>query len=64
MSFNKKFLPDSNSLIEHLASGGSTSFYLGYIKKVDAFIGPSVSIDFIDKFMEKYNVEDVEFFEI
>lgn len=57
MGFNKKYLPELDELVDFLHTNGSYAFYNRFVKKVDAFIGPSGSVEFIDKFMEKYNTE-------
>lgn len=64
MSFNKRILHDLPVLIDYLKEHGSYKFYSLYIRKTDAFIGPTDSMNFIDAFIEKYNLADVEFFEV
>jgi len=65
MSINKVFVPERKALKEFLKHNGSKSFYLRYAKKVDALIGSSKSIDYIDKFINKYrNENDSVFFEL
>jgi hypothetical protein len=46
MSFNKKYLPSLEELKEHLEKYPDN---LKYYFKADALIGPSESIDYIDK---------------
>ena len=65
MSINKVFLPERKSLKEFLKQNGSQSFYKRYAKNVDALIGSSKSIDYIDKFINKYrNENDSVFFKL
>ena len=64
MSFNKLFVPDLDKLQEFLQQKGSVAFYSRFIRKTDAFIGPSDAVEFLNKFTEKYDKEDIEFFEI
>lgn len=64
MSFNKLLVPDLDKLQKFLQEKGSVAFYSRFIRKMDAFIGPSDAVKFLDKFIEKYDKEDIEFFEI
>ena len=64
MSFNKLFVPDLVELQKFLQEKGSVEFYSRFFRKIDAFIGPSDAVDFLNKFSEKYDKEDIEFFEI
>jgi hypothetical protein len=65
MSINKVFVPERKALKEFLKDNGSELFYSRYIKKTDALIGSSKSIDYIDKFINKYsNENDSVFFEL
>lgn len=61
MSFNKKYLPKEKELIRFLLENGSDSFWRGYVKTVDAYIGSSESMDFIHEFMEKWTSTDEQF---
>lgn len=54
MSFNKKYLPELHVLEDAFKELGDDGFYIRYIKKCEAFIGPSESIDYINKFTEEY----------
>lgn len=65
MSINKIFVPERKSLKQFLKDNGSELFYSRYVKKTDALIGSSKSIDYIDKFKNKYrNESDSVFFEL
>lgn len=65
MSINKIFVPEKKALREFLKKNGSELFYLRYAKKVEALIGSSKSIDYIDKFINKYKSEnDSVFFKL
>lgn len=65
MSINKIFVPERKSLKQFLKDNGSELFYKRYVKNVDALIGSSKSIDYIDKFKNKYrNESDSVFFEL
>jgi hypothetical protein len=65
MSINKLFVPDRKSLKEFLKQNGSKLFYSRYSKNVDVLIGSSKSIDYIDKFINKYkNGNDSVFFKM
>jgi hypothetical protein len=65
MSINKIFVPEKKELKQFLKSNGSELFYSRYVKKADALIGSSKSIDYIDKFINKYsNENDSVFFEL
>jgi len=65
MSINKIFVPEKKELKQFLKNNGSELFYLRYVKKADALIGSSKSIDYIDKFINKYsNENDSVFFEL
>ena len=65
MSINKVFVPEIKSLKEFLKQNGSELFYKRYVKNVDALIGSSKSVDYIDKFKNKYrNESDSVFFEL
>lgn len=65
MSINKIFVPERKSLKQFLKDNGSELFYSRYVKKTEALIGSSKSIDYIDKFKNKYrNESDSVFFEL
>jgi hypothetical protein len=67
MSFNKKIIPEPEVLITYLKEYGSNSFYIRYIKNVDAMMGNSEGIDYIEEFETKYynrNENDPEFYEL
>lgn len=64
MGFNKKMIQECDKLSQSLKDNGSHQFYLTHVHKVDAFIGPCNSINFINIFIEKYSQSDFEFFEI
>ena len=65
MSINKVFVPEKKALEEFLKYNGSELFYSRYVKKTDTLIGGSKSIDYIDKFKNKYkNESDTVFFEL
>jgi hypothetical protein len=65
MSINKIFVPERKSLKQFLKDNGSELFYKRYVKNVDALIGSSKSVDYIDKFKNKYrNESDSVFFEL
>ena len=65
MSINKVFVQEKKALKEYLKNNGSKLFYLRYVKNADALIGSSKSIDYIDKFKNKYrNENDSVFFEL
>jgi len=53
MSINKVFLPELKELKEFLHLHGKDKFYQRFIKKREAFIGSSDSMNFIDKFIEQ-----------
>ena len=57
MGFNKRYLPELDQLVDFLNTHGSYEFYNRFVKKTDAFIGPSDSVEFIDKFLESYETE-------
>jgi len=58
MSFNKKYLPSLETLQEDYENFGEEEFFAKYIKKVDAFIGSSEALDYIEKVREnKYKNE-------
>lgn len=46
---------------EFLAQYGAEQFYFKYIRKREAFIGASNSIEFIDKFIKKYESISTDF---
>ena len=62
MSINKIFVPEKKALKEFLKCKGSTSFFRRYVKNADALIGSSKSIDYIDKFKNKYRNENESVF--
>ena len=64
MSFNKKYLPAKKELAAVLLKNGSSSFYRGFVKKVDAYIGPSESTSFIRDFVDKWTSTDEEFYSL
>jgi hypothetical protein len=65
MSINNIFVPGKKELKQFLKNNGSELFYLRYVKNVDALIGSSKSVDYIDKFKNKYqNESDSVFFEL
>ena len=65
MSINKIFVPERKALKEFLKCKGSISFFRRYVKNTDALIGSSKSINYIDKFKNKYpNESDSVFFEL
>jgi len=65
MSINKVFVPEKKALEEFLKNNGSRLFYSRYVKKTDVLIGGSKSMDYIDKFKNKYrNESDSVFFEL
>jgi hypothetical protein len=65
MSINKVFVPERKSLKEFLKQNGSELFYSRYAKNIDVLIGSSKSIDYIDKFINKYrNENDSVFFKM
>jgi hypothetical protein len=64
MSFNKKYLPTKEELITILLECGSDDFYRGYVKTVDAYIGSVESMEFMDKFVDKWISADKEFNEL
>lgn len=64
MGFNKKMLQECDKLSQYLKDNGSHQFYRMHIRKVDAFIGPHDSMNFINMFIEKYRQSNLQFFEI
>ena len=65
MSINKIFVTERKLLKQFLKDNGSELFYYRYVKKTDVLIGSSKSIDYIDKFKNKYrNESDSVFFEL
>lgn len=65
MSINKIYLPEVNVLEDYLSREGSASFNMRYVRKREAFIGSSESIEFINNFYIKYSRnESSEFTEI
>jgi len=65
MSINKVFVPERKALKHFLEQNGSELFYKRYVKNADALIGSSKSIDYIDKFINKYrNENDSVFFKL
>jgi len=65
MSINTIFVPRKKALEEFLKNNGSELFYLRYVKKADALVGSSKSIDYIKEFKNKYqNESDSVFFEL
>jgi hypothetical protein len=64
MSFNKKYIPTKRELITILSENGSSNFYNGYVKKVDAYIGSPESMDFINEFVDKWRLDDSEFYDL
>ena len=64
MSFNKLFVPELEYLQESLKNNGSHQFFKQYVNKRDAFIGPSEAVEFLDKYIERYDKAVIEFFEI
>lgn len=65
MSINKIFVPEKEALKEFLKQSGSERFYLKYIKNADVLIGNSNSINYINKFKNKYrNESDSVFFKL
>ena len=64
MSFNKKYLPTEKELVTILSENGSDSFYRGYVKTVNAYIGSPESMDFIDAFVDKWRNSENQFYDI
>ena len=64
MGFNKLYAPELEVLEEYLSKYGSEDFYFAYIRKREAFIGSVKSINFLDKFMERYEKETEPFYEL
>jgi|694.fasta_scaffold11162_7 hypothetical protein len=67
MSFNKRIIPKVEVLETYLKENGSNAFYWKYIRKVDAMIGNSKGIDYIEEFGTKYynkNESDPEFYQL
>lgn len=64
MGFNKLHAPDVEVLTEYLSKYGSDDFYFAYIRKREAFIGSVKSIDFLDKFMERYEKSKEPFYKL
>ena len=60
MSFNKRIIPETKVLKTFLKENGSSQFYWRYIRNVDAFMGDSDGIDFVEKFAKKYFSKDGE----
>ena len=63
MSFNKRILPEKSVLVKYLEENGSRDFYWRWVKSIDAFMGPSKSVNFINSFEHKFykNETDQEF---
>ena len=61
MSINKVFVPKKKVLKQFLKQNGSELFYAKYIKCTDTLIGSSKSIDYIEKFKNKYRNDSVFF---
>jgi len=57
MSFNKRYLPSIESLKEDYEKLSLSEFYIRHIKRVDAFIGATESLDFINEVFEEYKQE-------
>lgn len=64
MGFNKLHAPEIEVLTEYLSKYGSDSFHFTYIRKREAFIGSNKSIDFLNKFMQRYEKETEQFYEL
>ena len=66
MSINKIYLPGVQILEDYLSTNGSSSFNIRFVRNKDAFIGPSESIKFIERFSEKYynDIIDTEFTQV
>lgn len=67
MSFNKKIIPEVGVLKTYLKENGSDAFYWRYIRNVDAMMGNSEGIDYIEEFETKYynkNESVPEFYEL
>lgn len=67
MSFNKKIIPEVEVLKTYLKEYGSTNFYIRYVKSIDAMMGDSEGIDYVEKFETKYfnkNGNDPVFYEL
>jgi hypothetical protein len=64
MSFNKKIIPKPEILKTFLKENGSSAFYWRYVKGVDAMMGDSDGIDYIEIFETKYYGSDSEFYEL
>jgi hypothetical protein len=64
MSFNKKIIPRVDVLKTFLKENGSSAFYWRWIKGVDAMMGDSDGIDYIEIFETKYYESDSEFYEL
>ena len=58
MSINKIYLPEVKVLKKYLKENGSERFYYTYIRKREAFIGDSNSVDFVDQFCKTYFKDD------
>jgi hypothetical protein len=64
MSFNKRIIPEVEVLKTFLKENGSSQFYWRYIRNVDAMIGNSEGIDYIEQFQTKYYESDSEFYQL
>lgn len=53
MSFNKRYLPDIETLKSDYEKLGIDDFYIRHIKRVDAFIGSTEALDFVNSIIEK-----------
>jgi|TARA_B110000967_G_scaffold209931_1_gene268696 hypothetical protein len=54
MGFNKRYLPELEDLKRRRIELGDTFFYKIYITSPDAVIGPTESINYINRFNKEY----------
>ena len=66
MSFNKLIVPEVEVLKTFLNENGSNEFYIKYVRRIDAMMGDSDGMDFIEEFENKYygTKETMEFHEL
>lgn len=57
MSIRKAFLPEVNEIKKFYDDAGFDAFVKRYVK-VEVFLGPSDSIDFINEKLEEYYAKD------
>lgn len=55
MSINKIYLPELSEMVSYLEKNGHEEFYIRYVRKREAFLGPIESVEFIHKIMDEYN---------